>query len=76
MKIKSFQAVYPFKSYVIDTVDCDPIGIQIKLRCDGRCSLRCPDCAVKISFNRWRETSAYDLSRGGGSVVKVLYTEI
>jgi len=76
VKIKNFQAVYPFKSYVIDTVDCHPVGIQIKLRRDGRCSLRCPDCSAKMSTNRERETSAYDLSCGAGPVVKILYRSI
>ena len=76
MKIKNFQAVYPFKSYVIDTVDCHPVGIQIKLRRDGRCSLRCPDCSAKMGTNRERETSAYDLSCGAGPVVKILYPSI
>jgi len=76
VNIKNFQAVYPFKSYVIDTVDCHPVGIQIKLRRDKRCPLRCPDCNAKMATNRERETSAYDLSCGGGPVVKIAYPAI
>jgi transposase len=76
VKIKNFQAVYPFESYVIDTVNCHAVGIQIKLRRDGRCSLRCPDCNTQMGFNRQREITAYDLSCGGGPVVKIHYPSI
>ena len=76
MKIKNFQAVYPFEGYVIDSVNCHAVGMQIKLRRDGRCPLRCPDCETRMALNREREIKAYDLSCGGGPAVEIRYPSI
>ena len=76
MKIKNFQAVYPFEGYVIDSVNCHSVGMQIKLRRDGRCSLRCPDCDARMALNREREIKAYDLSCGGGPAVEIRFPSI
>lgn len=35
MKIKSFQALYPFEGYVIESVNCPGVGIQFILRWDA-----------------------------------------
>ncbi|MEX2581321.1 MAG: hypothetical protein WD342_19850, partial [Verrucomicrobiales bacterium] len=40
VKIKNFQAVYPFKGYVIESVNCQSVGIQVNLRWDRRRELR------------------------------------
>ncbi len=76
MKIKNFQAMYPFEGYVIESVNCHSVGIQIKLRRDARRALRCPDCEAGMAFNREREITAYDLSCGGGPVVEIRYPSI
>ena len=73
MQIKNFQAVYPFEGYVMESVNCHPLGIQINLRRDRRRALRCPDCGGKMAQNRESESSAFDLSCGGGPVVLVRY---
>ena len=73
MIIKNFQAVYPFKGYVTETVNCTRIGIQINLRRDRRCRLKCPDCGHKMGVNRTRRSIAYYLSCGAGKVVIIKY---
>ena len=73
VKIKNIHAVYPFEGYVIQSVTCQPVGIQIKLRRDRRRALRCPDCGGRMAFNRERQQLAYDLSCGAGKVTYVLY---
>ena len=76
MKTKNFQAVYPFKGYVIESVNCQSIGIQINLRWDQRRTLRCPDCGKKMAKNRETDLIAFDLPCGGGPVVLVRYPAI
>ena len=76
MKIKNFQAVYPFKGYVIESVNCQGIGIQINLRWDLRRELRCPDCGTKMAKNRESQLAAFDLPCGGGPVVYICYPSI
>lgn len=76
VKIKNFQAVYPFKGYVIESVSCEPVGLQINLRRDERFALRCPSCGAKMSKNRERQNTAFDLPCGGGPVVVVNYPSI
>ena len=71
--IKNFQAVYPFKGYVTETVNCTGIGIKINLRRDRRCRLKCPDCGHKMAVNRTPQSIAYDLSWGAGKVVVIKY---
>lgn len=76
MKIKNFQALYPFKGYVIESVNCGTVGMQIDLRRDRRCALTCPDCGSRMTKNRERLATAFDLSCGTGPVVVVRYPAI
>jgi len=76
VKIKNFQALYPFKGYVIESVNCESIGMQINLRWDRRCTLKCPDCGSKMTKSRERIQTAFDLSCGQGPVVFVRYPAI
>jgi len=76
VKIKNFQAVYPFEGYVIESVNCQTVGIQINLRWDQRRTLRCPDCGTKMAKNRESQLSAFDLACGSGPVVYICYPSI
>jgi len=76
VKIKNFKAVYPFEGYVIESVNCEPVGLQIKLQWDKRRALRCPDCGTKMARNRESRLVAFDLPCGGGPVVYVEYPAI
>ena len=76
MKTKNFQAVYPFEGYVIDSVNCASVCIQINLRWDQRRTLRCPDCGTKMGKNRESELVAFDLPCGGSPVVYIRYPSI
>lgn len=68
--------MYPFKGYVIQSVSCQPVGLQINLQWDKRRILRCPDCGTKMAKNRERRLVAFDLPCGGGPVVYVNYPAI
>lgn len=76
MKIRNFQAVYPFSGYVIESVSCQPIGMQINLRWDERRTLKCPDCGTKMGKNRENLVSAFDLPCGDGQIVIIAYPSI
>lgn len=76
MKIKNFQAVYPFEGYVIESVNCQRVGLQINLRWDARRKLVCPDCGFQMAKNREKQLVAFDLPCGGGPVVYVCYPSI
>lgn len=76
MKIKNFNAVYPFEGYVIKTVNCQAIGIQVNLAWDRRRTLRCPDCGSPMRKNRETPLVAFDLPCGGGPVVYIKYPSI
>jgi hypothetical protein len=39
VKLKNFQVLYPFNGYVIESVDCGSVGMQINLGRDRRCAL-------------------------------------
>jgi len=68
--------VYPFRGYVIESVNCQPVGLQIKLQWDRRYTLRCPDCGTKMAKNREDRAAAFDLPCGGGPVVVIDYPAI
>lgn len=68
--------MYPFKGYVIESVNCQPVGLQIKLQWDKRRVLRCPDCGTKMGRNRESRLVAFDLPCGSGPVVYVDYPAI
>lgn len=76
MKIKNFQAVYSFKGYVIESVNCASIALQINLQRDQRFSLRCPDCHARVTQNRQTDNVAFDLACGSGKVVFIRYPAI
>jgi transposase len=76
VKIKNFQALYPFEGYVIESVNCEAIGMQINLRRDLRYGLKCPDCGSKMRKNRETVSTAFDLSCGKGPVVFIRYPSI
>ena len=61
MKIKNFQAVYPFEGYVTQSVNCESAAMQIELEWDRRRCLRCPDCGEAMRRNRESRSVAYDL---------------
>lgn len=76
MKIKNFQAVYPFEGYVTERVNCESAEMQIKLEWDRRRCLRCPDCGEAMRRNRESRSVAYDLPCGGVQIVRVDYPAI
>lgn len=76
MKIKNFQAVYPFEGYVTESVNCESAAMQIKLEWDRRRCLRCPDCGEAMRRNRESRSVAYDLPCGGVQIVRVDYPAI
>lgn len=68
--------MYPFKGYVIESVNCQATGLQINLQWDKRRTLRCPDCSTKMAKNRENRLVAFDLPCGTGPVVYVNYPAI
>ena len=76
MKIKNFEAVYPFRGYVTEKVTCTGIGIQIDLRWDARRKRACPSCGCKMAKNRERKKTAFDLACGNGPVTLITYPSI
>jgi transposase len=68
--------VYPFSGYVIESISCQPIGMQINLRWDERRTLKCPDCGTKMGKNRENPVSAFDLPCGDGQIVIIVYPSI
>lgn len=76
MKIKNFQALYPFEGYVIESVNCGSAVMQINLRRDRRFGLKCPDCGSKMVKSRERLATAFDLACGKGAVVFIRFPAI
>lgn len=68
--------MYPFEGYVIESVNCQQVGLQINLRWDARRKLICPDCGCQMAKNREKQLVAFDLPCGGGPVVYVCYPAI
>jgi transposase len=68
--------VYPFEGYVIDTVNCQAVGLQINLSWDRRRILRSLACGTKMARNRESRSVAFDLPCGGGPVVCINYPSI
>jgi hypothetical protein len=69
VKLNNFNAVYPFKGYVTESVNGTEIGLKIKLQWDKHWTLRCPDCGTRMAKNRESRASAFDLPCGSGPVV-------
>lgn len=52
MKILNFRALYRFDGYVVEKIVAEEVGVQVKLRFDGRRKPACPCCGGVISAHR------------------------
>lgn len=66
MQINNLKALMNFPGYVTGKIDCTGSEVQVTLRRDGRCALRCPDCGHTMALNRSERARVQDLALGDG----------
>lgn len=76
MQINNLKALMNFPGYVTEKIDCTPRQVQVFLRRDGRCALRCPDCGTTMAFNRSDRARVQDLPWGTARQVWLEYERV
>lgn len=73
MKILNFRALYRFDGYVVEKIAVEEVGVQVKMRFDGRRGPCCPHCGGAISVHRKGVGLAADLPLADRLMVWVTY---
>lgn len=73
MKILNFRALYRFDGYVVEKVVVEGVGVQVKLRFDGRRKPCCPRCDGVLSTHRKGVGLATDLPLADRMMVWVTF---
>lgn len=76
MQINNLKALMNFPGYVTGKIDCAGSEVQVTLRRDGRCALRCPDCGHTMALNRSDRARVQDLPWGTARRVWLEYERV
>ncbi len=76
METQNLKALVNFPGYVVDRIECSKERVQVIIRRDARCALRCPHCGTTMAFNRADRARVQDLPWGTAREVWLDYERV